>query len=74
MYEEKFEILANKSIAVVGSRKFTEYGDRVTQNLTRDLVRAGLTIVSGLALGIDGIAHRARLKRWHHDRRSRNGN
>lgn len=54
-------ILANKSIAIVGSRKFTEYGRRVTENLTRDLVRAGLTIVSGLALGIDGIAHQAAL-------------
>ncbi|OGI25673.1 MAG: DNA protecting protein DprA, partial [Candidatus Moranbacteria bacterium RBG_13_45_13] len=39
----------------------TEYGRRVTENLTRDLVRAGLTIVSGLALGIDGIAHNATL-------------
>ncbi|MDD5490092.1 MAG: DNA-processing protein DprA, partial [Candidatus Moranbacteria bacterium] len=55
------EILKNKSIAVVGSRKFTEYGQRTTQNLCRDLARAGLTIVSGLALGIDAIAHRATL-------------
>lgn len=55
------DILKNKSIAVVGSRKFTEYGARVTQNLCRDLVRAGLTIISGLALGIDAIAHRATL-------------
>jgi DNA processing protein len=54
-------VLDNKSIAIVGSRKFTQYGQRVTENLTRDLVRAGLTIVSGLALGIDGIAHRAAL-------------
>ncbi|MFH0929879.1 MAG: DNA-processing protein DprA [Candidatus Moraniibacteriota bacterium] len=54
-------ILSNKSIAIVGSRKFTEYGRRVTENLTKDLVRAGLTIVSGLALGIDGIAHQAAL-------------
>lgn len=55
------EILGNKSIAVVGSRKFTAYGRRVTENLCRDLVRAGLTVVSGLALGIDGIAHQATL-------------
>ncbi len=53
------DILSNKSIAIVGSRKFTEYGRRVTENLTKDLVRAGLTIVSGLALGIDSIAHQA---------------
>jgi len=54
-------ILSNKSIAIVGSRKFTAYGQRVAENLTKDLVRAGLTIVSGLALGIDGIAHKAAL-------------
>lgn len=54
-------ILKNKSVAVVGSRKFTEYGQRVSQSLCRDLVRSGLTIVSGLALGIDAIAHRATL-------------
>ncbi|MDD3487261.1 MAG: DNA-processing protein DprA [Candidatus Moranbacteria bacterium] len=55
------KILKNKSIAVVGSRKFTAYGQRVAENLTRDLVRAGITIVSGLALGIDGIAHQTTL-------------
>lgn len=55
------DVLKNKSLAVVGSRKFTQYGERATQNLCRDLVRAGLTIVSGLALGIDAIAHRATL-------------
>lgn len=54
-------VLCRKSIAVVGSRKFTDYGQRVAENLTRDLVRAGLAIVSGLALGIDGIAHHATL-------------
>lgn len=56
------EILGNKSIAVVGSRKFTTYGKRAAQSLCRYLVRAGLTITSGLALGIDAIAHRAALE------------
>jgi len=56
------EILKNKSLAVVGSRKLTSYGKQVTQSLCRDLVRAGLTIVSGLALGIDAIAHQATLE------------
>jgi DNA processing protein len=56
------EILSNKSIAVVGSRKFTKYGERAAQSLCRNLVRAGLTIASGLALGIDAIAHRATLE------------
>lgn len=46
------------AIAVVGSRKFSQYGTQVTQDLVRDLVRANLTIVSGLALGIDALAHK----------------
>ncbi len=50
------------SIAIVGSRKFTPYGSQVTYDLTRDLIRANLTVVSGLALGIDAIAHRTALE------------
>lgn len=44
-------------IAVVGSRKYTSYGKQVCESLVRDLVRAGFGIVSGLAFGIDKIAH-----------------
>lgn len=48
-------------LAVVGSRKFTSYGKRVAQKLSKDCAEAGLSIVSGLALGIDAEAHRAAL-------------
>ncbi len=48
-------------IAVVGSRKPTAYGEDITYRITKDLALAGLTIVSGLAYGIDAIAHRATL-------------
>ena len=50
-----------KAVAVVGSRKVTSYGREVTESLVRDLVQVGLTIVSGMARGIDSIAHRAAL-------------
>ena len=46
------------SIAVVGTRKFTSYGKQVAGDLVAALVRANLTIVSGLALGIDALAHK----------------
>ena len=50
-----------RSIAVVGTRRATPYGREMARQLATDLARAGITIVSGLARGIDGIAHRAAL-------------
>lgn len=49
------------AVAVVGTRKASTYGQEVTRRLVTDLVRAGVTIVSGLARGIDAVAHRAAL-------------
>ena len=50
------------TLAVVGSRKISEYGRQVTGQIVSELVDFGLTIVSGLALGIDACAHQATLK------------
>ena len=49
------------ALAVVGTRQATSYGREVTQRLVADLARNKITIVSGLARGIDSIAHRAAL-------------
>lgn len=49
----------NPSIGIVGSRKFTHYGQKVAYQLSKSCSEAGLSIVSGLALGIDGVAHKA---------------
>ena len=51
-----------RSVAVVGTRKATSYGKEVASMLVHDLARAGITIVSGLARGIDGVAHQETLK------------
>lgn len=50
-------LLSKPSVAVVGSRAATSYGRRVANSLGRDLGRHGVTVVSGLALGIDSEAH-----------------
>ena len=50
------------ALAVVGTRGATTYGRDATRKLVADLVAAGVTIVSGLALGIDATAHEAALK------------
>ena len=51
-----------RSVAVVGTRRPTDYGSRVTRTLSAGLARAGITVVSGLAYGVDVIAHRAALE------------
>lgn len=49
------------AVALVGSRHGTDYGRRTAAKLAAALVRAGATVVSGLARGIDGVAHKAAL-------------
>lgn len=53
--------LTERSLAVVGARCSTGYGDRAAGSLAGDLAARGWTIVSGAAFGIDGMAHRAAL-------------
>lgn len=56
------EPLSQKTVlSVVGSRAVTPYGRQVTTQLVGDIAKHGIAIVSGLALGIDGLAHQAAL-------------
>ena len=50
------------TVAVVGTRRPTAAGVEATQELTRGLVEAGVSIISGLAMGIDAVAHRTTLE------------
>jgi len=50
------------AVAVVGSRKVSTYGKRVVSQLAREMSQAGITIVSGMALGTDSMAHKECIK------------
>lgn len=52
-------LLNRPRVAVVGSRKVTSYGRQVTQQISQELARVGAVIISGLALGVDAVAHQA---------------
>ncbi len=54
-------LLKRPCLTVVGSRKVTPYGKAVTEQLVREAAQAGVVIISGLAFGVDSIAHRAAL-------------
>ncbi len=58
----RISALATPRVAIVGTRNSTAYGERITRTLTRALVRGGVSIVSGMARGIDAAAHRTALE------------
>jgi DNA processing protein len=55
------ELLARPAVAIVGARACSSYGAQVARSLGRELAAAGLVVVSGLARGVDGHAHRGAL-------------
>ena len=55
------ELLARPAVAIVGARACSSYGRSVARSLGRELAAAGLVVVSGMARGIDGEAHRGAL-------------
>ncbi len=66
MFNEKDSVLDLNSffpaIAVVGTRRITSYGREVTEVFARELIAAGFTIVSGLAIGVDAASHEAAIE------------
>jgi len=50
------------AVAVVGTRRITAYGRQVTERIATKLSQAGVTVISGLARGVDGVAHKAALE------------
>ena len=61
-YKGALNSLEVDSVAIVGSRKMTSYGKEVTERFSGELSNFGVTIISGLARGVDTFAHRACLE------------
>lgn len=56
------DLIMRPAVAIIGSRRASSYGREVTYQVAFDLAKAGITVVSGMAIGIDSIAHRAALE------------
>jgi DNA processing protein len=56
------ELLSEPAVAIVGARSCSDYGAHVARSLARELAAAGVVVVSGLARGVDGWAHRGALE------------
>jgi len=61
-YKGNADLNASKIIAVIGTRNNSDYGKQATEKLIKELANENILIISGLAFGIDGIAHKASLK------------
>jgi DNA processing protein len=61
-YKGTADLNASKILAIVGTRSNTDYGKQFTEKLVKDLSEQNILIISGLAHGIDAIAHKAALK------------
>ena len=58
----RISALIKPRVAIVGTRNSTGYGERTARSLTRTLVRAGVSVISGMARGIDAAAHRTAIE------------
>ena len=61
-YKGNADLNATKAVGVVGTRNITDYGRLMTERIIEDLSSDNILIISGLAYGVDAVAHRAALK------------
>ena len=61
-YKGNTDLNNNRVLSIIGTRNHTAYGKEITEQIIREISREGIVIISGLAFGIDSLAHRAALQ------------
>jgi DNA processing protein len=61
-YRGTTDLNAAKIISIIGTRSYTDYGKQVTEKLVKELAEQNVVVISGLAYGIDAIAHKSSIK------------
>lgn len=61
-YRGEADLNAQKIAAIIGTRKHTDYAKQITEKLVKELTEQNITVVSGLAFGVDAIAHKSAVK------------
>ena len=61
-YRGEADLNAEKIVAIIGTRKNTDYAKQVAEKLVKELAAQNITVVSGLAFGVDAIAHKSAVK------------
>jgi DNA processing protein len=61
-YKGQADLNSSRIVSVIGTRNHSDYGKQVTEKLVRELAAMNVLVVSGLAFGIDALAHKAALK------------
>lgn len=61
-YQGDLSLLNTQSLAVVGARQMTSYGEATLKGILPVIIKRGITVISGLAAGVDGLSHEITLK------------
>ena len=61
-YKGDADLNASKMVAIIGTRSHTDYAKQITEKLVKELAAQNITIISGIAFGVDSIAHKAAIK------------
>ena len=60
-YKGNINLLKEKGIAIIGTRNITEYGRKIAKEFTREIALRDIIVISGMALGVDSVAHKETL-------------